>query len=350
VDTLTEKMGGMLEKMGQAFLVAGYLSAVLFVVAHQLFLLPRWLGQPISLLQTDAAQAAGEWVYLIDQSLTLLLLPLLLGILLMALNSIVIKLYEGAYGWQRRFLLRPWQQRNQARVEALYGELVKLKEAYSGTLADLASSPEGADSQQLERQRTSLALEIQRAHEAIAGQSPRQRLPRRASMVKPTALGNAFAVIEEYPYERYGMDGVLFWPRLRPLLDESYATALVNTKMILDLLLNLSLLALIFGLETIVIGSVRSQPDWTLMGAGVGAWILSYLCYRGAVNTVYSLGDTVGVCFDYFRGRVLEQLGLSQPDDIEAEQAVWLQLGQFLRRGEGFYCPKAVSKAAKGET
>jgi hypothetical protein len=354
VDTLTEKMGDIFGKLGQAFLIAGYLPSALFILAHQLFLFPQWLGKTVALFQTpvpeEGAGAVWRWTYLIDQSVTALLLPLLLGVLLMVLNTLIIKLYEGAYRWQRGFLLRPWQRHNQRRAEELYGKLVRLKDSYTDTLANLASLPKGTDSLPLKQKRASIAWEMQRAHDEIAERSPVQQLPRRASMVKPTALGNAFAVIEEYPYERYGMDGVLFWPRLRPLLDESYATALVNAKMILDLLLNLSLLALIFGLETIIIGSVRSQPDWKLVGVGIGAWILSYFCYRGGVSTVYSLGDTICLCFDYFRGHVLEQLGLSQPGDIEAEQAVWLQLGQFLRRGEGFYYPKATSEAAQVET
>jgi hypothetical protein len=210
MDTLTDKMGDILEKLGQAFLVAGYLPAVLFVVAHQLYLLPHWLGHSITLLQVGQAEATAEvgfqWVYLVDQGLTLLLLPLLLGVLLMALNTIVIKLYEGAFGWQQRFLLRPWQQKNQKRAEALYGELVKLKADYTGTLSDLASLSEGKDPYQLEQKRISIAMEMQREHDEIATKSPVQRLPRRPSLVKPTALGNAFAVTEEYPYERYGMD------------------------------------------------------------------------------------------------------------------------------------------------
>lgn len=351
MDTLTSKLSEILEKLGQTFLIAGYLPSALFILAHQLFLLPRWLGRIVVLFQTpipeEGADAAWRWTYLIDQSVTVLLLPLLIGILLMALNTVIIKLYEGAYGWQQDFLLWLWQRHNERRAKELYGNLVKFKDIYTETLANLASLPKGANSLPLEQKRTSTRLEIQRIHDEVVERSPVQRLPRRVSRVKPTALGNAFAVIEEYPYERYGMDGVLFWPRLYPLLDESYTTTLGNVKMILDLLLNLSLLALIFGLEAIVIGGVRSQPDWMLIGVGVGAWVLSYLCYQGGVNTVYSLGDTVTLCFDYFRERVLKQFGLSKPDNIETEQAVWLQLGQFLRRGEGFYYRKAVSEAVK---
>ncbi|MFQ6101166.1 MAG: hypothetical protein ACE5OS_08020 [Anaerolineae bacterium] len=347
METLTGKLSDVLEKLGQSFLIAAYLPAALFILAHQLFLFPRWLRASISLFRTpvpeEGVEAAWQWTYLVDQSLTTLLLPLLLGVLMMGLNTVLIRLYEGAFGWQRRFLLWPWQQRNVRRAEALYGNLVKLKEAYTHTLAELSALPEGVDRGSLEQKRASLALEVQRVHEEISRQAPRQYLPRRPGMVRPTALGNAFAIIEEYPYDRYGMDGVLFWPRLRPLVDEEYGTALVNAKMILDLLLNLSLLAGVFGIEVLVIG-VHGGVDWGLIGAGIGAAVLAWICYRGAVSAVYSLGDTITLCFDFFRGRLLEKYGLAQPDDLEAEQATWLRLGQFLRRGEGFYFPSRMPK------
>jgi hypothetical protein len=344
VETLTDKMGGVLEGLGQIFLIAGYLPSALFVLAHQVFLFPRWLDQPFAPFQTSTTDA--EWSYLIDQVVTLILLPVLLGIVLMALNTIIIKLFEGSFGWQKQFVLRLWQRRNQRRAEDLYGELVVLKQDYTGLLADLSALPAGAERLQLEQKRASLALEMQRLHTEIVEQASMQRLPRRTRMVKSTALGNAFAVIEEYPYERYGMDGLLFWPRLRPLLDAPYAAALTNTKMILDLLLNLSLLACIFGVEAALVG-VMSGLDWTLIGAGIGAWALAFVCYRGAVGTVHSLGDTIALCFDLYRGKLWEQFGLPPARDLEEEQATWLQLGQFLRLGEGFYHPLERTAAAK---
>lgn len=344
METFAEQASKALEKLGQAFLVAGYLPAAIFVLAHQLFLFPRWLDNTILLFQTPVPEQGTDvvwrWAYLIDQTITMLLLPLLLGILLMALNTVIIKLYEGAYSWQQKYLLLPWQQENQAQAKRLYGDLVTLKEAYTATLAEQDNLPPDADVLPLEQKLASIALEIQQVHNELQQQAPVQRLPRRVAKVKPTALGNAFAVIEEYSYERYGMDSVLYWPRLRPLVDESYATTLVNTKMILDLLLHSSLLALLFGLESVIIGFVSGPIDWTLVGLGLGAWFLSFLCYQGAVSTVYSLGSTIAVCFDYFRDRILKQYNLSRPEKIEKEQAIWLQLGQFLRRGEGFYFPQ----------
>ncbi len=342
MDTLTDKLGDILAQLGRAFLIASYLPSALFVLAHQLFFFPRWLDHSITLLQTDSLSSAStnsDWIYLIDKGITMLLLPLLIGILLISLNTTVIKLYEGAYSWQRQFLLRPWQRRNQRRAKELYGNLVTFKKAYTQILADLTYLPAEANRLQLEQDRGSIELKLQEEHDKIETQSPVQRLPRRTSIVKPTSLGNAFAVTEEYSYERYGMDGMLFWPRLRPLLGESHVTTLINTKMALDLLLNFSLLALAFGLEAILVG-VWSTADWSLIGAGFGMWILAYVCYKGAVSTVYSLGDTIALCFDLYRSELWEQFGFPPPKTLNEEQTTWLQLGQFLRRGEAFYFPE----------
>ena len=337
METLTEKLGDVLKELGRAFLVAGYLPAAVFVLAHQLFLFPRWLDGRVSLF-TVPGDETWAWVYLVDQALTLLVLPLTVGILLMGLNTFIVRLYEGSFRWQRGFLLWPWQRRNERRVEALYGELMALKRADQQVLIDLNKVSTGQDRTALEQKRASLALELQREHEAIEARVAHQRLPHRKEKVKPTALGNAFALIEEYPYERYGMDGTLYWPRLRPLVAEQHAAALVNGKLTLDLLLNLSLLAGVFGIEAIVVGLVGSV-DWGVIAAGGGALVLAWVCYRGGVSTVRSLGDTIALCFDFFRGALADPYGLDRPADLEAEQAMWLRLGQFLRRGESFYFP-----------
>lgn len=341
MENLTTQLNALQEKLGRSFLVAGYIPGLLFVLAHQIVFFPRWQTTTTLLLQAPAPEenleAVWRWTYLIDQTITLLLVPLLLGMILMAFNTMIIKAYEGEFAWQKRFLLRFWQRRNERQNQHVYGDLPVLKEEYTRVLAELAQLPVEADRQALEQQRISLALELQAQHDKVP--SSGEWLPRRAERIKPTALGNVFASMEEYPYERYGMDGVLYWPRLRPLLEEDYSNLLVNTKMILDLFLNLSLLAFVFGAESAYMLLTGGKAGWGLLWIGLGALCAGYVFYRGAVQTARSLGATVALCFDYFRVRILDKFGLARPDDLETEQTVWLQLGQFLRRGEGFYYP-----------
>lgn len=341
METLANQLSAIPEKLGKSFLLAGYLPALLFVLAHQIVFFPRWQNHTAYFFKLNLPEESGgnawSWIYAIDQTITLLLLPLILGIVLMALNSLIIRFFEGIYPWQQRFLLRYWQRRNEQQHHQIYGNLPVLKQEYTKVLAKLAQLPPETDKKELEQQHSSLALELQAHHDKIP--PLHEQLPRRLERVKPTSLGNIFASAEEYPYERYGMDGVLYWPRLRLLVDEEYSTMLVNTKMILDLLLHLSLLALIFGVESSITILYGGNLDRTWLLIALGALCISYLFYRGAVQTAQSLCTIVELCYDFFRDRVLEKFGLSRPDTMDAEQALWLQLGQFLRRGEGFYYP-----------
>jgi hypothetical protein len=371
MDTLAKQIPGVLENFGRAFLLAAFLPALLFLAAQELFILP---GAPTPLIPpavpavattappaqpsrptisaaptatpTSEAQAAaagmvqGEvpaassWVQLIRDALTALVLPMLVGVLLLALNTSVIRFFEGSHGWQR-VLLGPVLRRNQKRARTLYRDLVKTKEEYTRQLSRV--DPGGPPDPQTLQKLASLALQMQEELNKIDMKAPVQSLPRREQAVMPTALGNAFAVMEEYSYERYGMDAMIFWPRLRPLVEEAAGAQLTNYKIVLDMLLNIALLAGVFGIECWVLAAVHVA--WLPVIAGVVAVGMAYAAYAGGVQTAWALKEVAAGCFDFNRHLVLEKFGLKAPDDLEGEQLVWLRLGQFLRRGEGFYFP-----------
>jgi hypothetical protein len=92
----------------------------------------------------------------------------------------------------------------------------------------------------------------------------------RPEKVTPTALGNAWSLLEEYPYDRYGMDAMIFWPRLRGEVDATFDKRLTNQKILIDFLLNTSFLMLILGVEILVTGLVvlfkGISVEWTWVG------------------------------------------------------------------------------------
>jgi hypothetical protein len=182
-----------------------------------------------------------------------------------------------------------------------------------------------------------IAGKIQEIHERIEEQQPVQTVPFQASYARPTALGNAFAIFEEYPFHRYGIDGVLFWPRLRQLVDDQLLSALDNQKMFLDFQVNLATLALIFALEAVVVGAANLTAGWWI-AAGL-ALLVARLAYSAGVRVVRTMGTLVITCFDFYRGKLLEQFGLPQPTNLYEEYKTWLRLGAFLRRGEPLYWP-----------
>ena len=340
--SLTDQVDTILERLGTSFLLSGYLPSALFLGALALFVLAD-APYPLVVLPVDSAgqQATGTVSSLLNtlaDAVSALLLPILLGVLLMALNTLIIRLFEGAYAWEQLLL---WFsiRRNRKRVRRLYGELVELKVKYTGYLADtLDPRLSAGDNTPSAIAAATFPHLIQKAHHRLEQESPRQTLPRREASVKPTALGNAFAVLEEYPYERYGMDAMIYWPRLRPLVEAEYGAQLANYKMLLDMLLNVAFLAVLFGVICLVLAI--SYWAWLPGLVAFVAWSIAYASYQGGVQIVYGIKETISLSFDFYRHRLLKEFDLPVPVDLQHEQALWLQLGQFLRRGEGFYHPK----------
>jgi hypothetical protein len=273
-----------------------------------------------------------------SDNLATLILPLFLGMLVLAFNTLIIQFFEGAFKWQQKTILRPWMAANRKRCQERYGKLVTVKKEYYQQLSRAADSEETERDDALNKV-YGLRMQIQAENDRLEQIEMMPSLPFRMDRVRPTALGNTFALMEEYPYDRYGIDAVAIWPRLQPLLPDSFKSNIANQKLLIDFLLNLVTLAGIFGIEGIIIGLVRAPIQLALIGAGIGGLVVAWLLYRASVSVTATMGLFVTTAFDYYRGMVLEKFGLSQPPTIEDEQFLWLRLESFLRRGEGFKLP-----------
>jgi hypothetical protein len=185
---------------------------------------------------------------------------------------------------------------------------------------------------------------LEGVHEAIERKyGTVQILPHDAEYVKPTELGNVFAVIEEYSYERYGMDAVVYWPRLIAVIAEDYRSQIADMKTTLDFLLNLSLLAGLFALGALGLAA------WFLVLPeliyGLLALTVAYALYRLGIGAARELGNVIMGSFDLFRSALLEKYGLPKPASLIAERRLWLLLASYIRRGEEFYFPLEMATA-----
>jgi hypothetical protein len=90
-------------------------------------------------------------------------------------------------------------------------------------LARAAHLPPGADL-------TSPA--IQRA--AAAGYQLRRRFPMPDHLLQPTTLGNVLAAMQDTAGRAYGLDAVIAWPRLYPVLGEQCRTLVDDRRDTLD--------------------------------------------------------------------------------------------------------------------
>lgn len=339
------------KQLGQAFLVAYYLPASVFVLVHLYVLIPIWSGAPLLLLATTTDMALpligdADLASLIGT----LLLPLVVGIVLVGLNNVLVLLFEGRLWWLKWGLLYPLTRFNRKRCEKLYGHLVGLQAEYRRVSNLLLQAQSTGEQNRLKQQLAGLAQQIQEEHKKIEQDHPHQSLPHDVRRVAPTAFGNAYAIAEEYTYERYGIDAVLFWTRLRELMHDSAAShseRITQQKTALDLSLNFAFICGTLASEAMLalrLGS-RGHGGLLLLFVLINT-VLFVGFYSASVNAIRTLGELIKNSFDYHRELVLKAFDLQTPDELIAEQAVWVRLAAFIRRGDEFYFPTDAREAA----
>ncbi len=209
--------------------------------------------------------------------------------------------------------------------------------------------------------------------------------------VVPTRIGNIMAAAEQHPRIRYGLDPVVIWSRLQPLLPEAFAEALKDAKASVDLMLTLAAYLLLAGLPITVFAAAHASLDQgrplafaalagaligtamlyrahrtvglvggiillavpvtlfsatpTGLGAvglrvgvaasiGAGIIALSYGAYACACEASLSYAEQLRSAFDLHRRLVIEAMGLEAPDSLSSERELWLDIGVFLYRGD----------------
>ncbi len=362
-EQMGESLKGWLKNpLNQTFFAWYFLPALGFVLTHLMLVMPAlgWgihssagaIALPQPAPPPDSLEALLVWglTLLTQNAIPFILIPLGLGLLLGSLSTFIVKMFEGLLPFERAWLA-PWLARNRERHARIYGELEQKRRAYFLlTVRGLQAIPADGGEQFVEtpeparsEQAAQLAHEIQALHERNEEAGMEGELPVSLHRVTPTALGNALAVAEEYPFERYGVDAVLFWPRLRMALEPEKLDALDVAFGVMTGLLNVALLAGVLAVEAVALGTYQlvTQPplklEWVCMA--LASALIGWLAYRAAVSTARAVGNLLKTFFDYYRARVLEQFHLTPPAALDAERVLWLKLAAFLRRGEPFYFP-----------
>jgi hypothetical protein len=346
-----------------------FLPAVGFVLL-QLFVIGPVLGYQAPKVFNVNVGPSKTAVDLILQMLSasffaLLLLPLIIAVIVSSVSGTILRLYQGKLPIARA-LFRPWLKRNQKRSSELYGPLPSLRRQYfflvskgvrlitteAGEQAEPVADPERA---QLIDQ---LKQDIQALHERLEATTTTRELPVDLERVGPTDLANTLSLAEEYPFERYGMDPAVFWPRLSAEIEPEKLESMTASFGAMNGLLNLSLLSCLFATESLIVaigkgtGWIRPgaasllQVRWLFVAAAVGIFV-ALAAYRAALGTARSVGNAMRTAFDYYRGNVLRRFNLKLPDSIEEERVLWLKLAAFIRRGESFYYPSEFRGGGK---
>ncbi|MER5916354.1 hypothetical protein ABT124_39650 [Streptomyces sp. NPDC001982] len=155
--------------------------------------------------------------------------------------------------------------------------------------------------------------------------------PRLADGCLPTALGNRLRAAEFYPLERYGIDAVVIWPRLLPLLSPEATARVTAARTALDVTVTLLGLAMAFGtvwpLALLLAGGSGTLAALTLL-----AWPLAWGAYRASLEAATAYGQEIAVVFDLHRHELPRHLELAAVTEPAEERRMWDDLAQFYLR------------------
>lgn len=143
-------------------------------------------------------------------------------------------------------------------------------------------------------------------------------------LLLPTRLGNVLRAAETNAGERYGLDTVESYPRLRQVLSERLDQGLAELLTQLDAA---AAFASAFFLSGILSLALAPHGGWAAVP--LGFLLLSWLSYRGARVVAGHHGRLLLAAFDLHRFDLLKQLHYQLPADPEAELIFNRQLSAF---------------------
>jgi len=226
------------------------------------------------------------------QLLILGLAVVLTALVMAPLQLALVRLLEG--GWPA-WLCREWARRRQRRRRDQSADRARI------------TVPSGG--------RAPTDWEVQRAGSASV--ELQRRFPR-AHLIRETALGNVLAAMEDTAGRVYGMDAVVAWPRLYPVLSPTVRMIVDARRDALDTATQLAVSGAVTGVVALAL-LVRTGPWILLAGAPL---VLSVVAYRGAVQVALAYAEAVCASFDLHRFDLLRLLHLPLPADHETEMTL----------------------------
>lgn len=155
--------------------------------------------------------------------------------------------------------------------------------------------------------------------------------PNHLDKMMPTLIGNILRASEIHAYDRYGIDSVIVWTRLRPLLPTEVEAAIGEKKIARDFSLLMSLLAGLFTLTWSPWLAIFTDR-WGLFLICIFTWALVFISYHNAVQSTLAYAEQIKATFDVYRLRLLKELNREVPKNTEAERREWVRLSRFFYR------------------
>ena len=284
-----------------------YLVSYLPTYAAALFLLvlvwagaPGWSGRPDHRIRFTAAWATASHLSL-GEVIMVALAVALLAVMLQPLQVAMVGLAEGSWpAWPGTTWARRWQRNRRNRLQRA-GQLPAGLELTAGAL--------------------------QRAGEA--GSQLRRRFPAQDHLLRPTALGNVLAAMTDQAGRAYGLDAVIAWPRLYPVLGEQVKSLVDDRRDTLDAAVRMTATMTATAIASFVL-LVRS--GWWILLALIPLG-LAILAHNAAVHAALAYSETVHVAFDLHRADLLTALRMDLPRRQDTEKILNQQWCDLWRQG-----------------
>lgn len=345
----------------QALRLSVLLPAFMFVGLQYVIVVPALRETRLYHLYNQAASPTATAILGI-------ILVILIAYILTALNTAIIRFFEGYFPLP----LSSWLcSTNQQRLVYIDSEMLQLDEKISRLkedaealdraaqkLADEEVDPHGVaqlklkvDAQQRRRESHKYEMQWFQYNAELRWYYPYHQPWR----VLPTRLGNIIAAAEEYPNYLYGIDAVTFWPYLNPILTkEGYASFIDREKSIFDFLLNFAVLALFFGAEVFYLDIIMGRPLWQPIAKVAVAISVAFCFYLLSLQGALSWGYTIRTAFVLYKDKLREAIGLVQPHDYADEVNVWRSASQFYRDhmstvGQTIFNPRVVGSSSQSK-
>jgi hypothetical protein len=286
------------------FFRTGYLPTY---AAAVFLLVLLWAGAPGKHADFGHAwQVASKFG--VAQTLLVALAVALVAVLLQPLQLPIVRVLEGSFPkWLGSGIGRRWQL---GRKHGLEGRLIaKIGEA-AGKAAD-------------ER-----AAVVQEAGALSA--RLRSRFPMLDPLVRATGLGNALAAMEDSAGTPYGLDAVVTWPRLYPLLGDKVRAVVDDLRDGMDAAARLSATG---AVTAVVAAGLLAWHSGLFTLLALVPLTIAVIGYLGAVHAAMAYGEAVQVAFDLHRFDLLAALHVEIPAGPGKELSWNTALSDFLRQG-----------------
>ncbi|HEX5838744.1 MAG TPA: hypothetical protein VFY26_13005 [Anaerolineales bacterium] len=321
-----------LERLGSNFLVSAMIPSLALVVACIL------VFDPILNIAVAFIDPKGT-PQLVSFSVIVFIFTVIIGFTLTALNTYILKLFEGYVPFFPFGAL--FARRRNAHLQKARS-LLEERDRLKNWILQLENNAH------IVGQKLNVEDLLVQYYKAVSDYD--LAYPKDLSDVLPTRFGNTLKAAENYPGERYGFDGVHFWPRLVQVIPGEYKSNIDNVRNELSFLVNMSILSMLFC-AFCMLAIVHSM--WTSPGAGTdpsvffefmgkaGRYFLAafggfYLCrffYNASIFSVGSFGLVIRSAFDLFRLDLLKKLGLEQPVNSIKEFETWQSLNELIVLG-----------------